>query len=124
MQRRTPRRLRRGTPGLRKLERTASNPAARVAVPAFRQASSGFARLQPQFVFADSPPSLGQRLVRFAQPPVTVVEARRALLELLLTLLHAPNLRRCALDLLGSLALSSLDTRNGLRQPGSAFVEV
>src|SRR3954451_8102395 len=124
MQRRTLRRLRRATPAPRTLERTASNPGARVAVPVFRQASSGFARLQPQLVFADSPSSLGQRLVRFAQPPVTVVEACRALRELLLTLLHAPTLRRRALDLLGSLALSSLDTRNGLRQPGSALVEV
>src|SRR5580765_284784 len=124
MQRRRPRRLPRATPGPRTLERTASNPEPRVPAPAFRQASSRFARLQSQLVFADSPPSLCRRLVRFAQPPVAVVEARRPFLELPLTLLHAPNLRRCALDCVGSLALASLDPRNSLRQPRSPFVEV
>src|SRR6478672_3584881 len=124
MQRRTPRRLPRATPEPRTLERTASNPAARVAAPAFRHASSRFARLQPQLVFADSPSSLCQRLVCFAQPPVAVVEAHRPFLELLLTLLDAPYLRRCTLDRIGSLALPSLDPRNSLCQPRSPFVEV
>src|SRR5580765_3211171 len=66
-------------------------------------ASTRLLRQEPELVFANAPPPFCEPLVSLGQPPVTVVEARRPVVELLLAPLNAPYLRGCTLDLLGRL---------------------
>ena len=96
----------------------ASDPTPRRRVAALNR----LLRQDPDFVFANAPPPFREPLVSLGQPPVTVVEARRPVVELLLAPFDTSYLRGRTFGLFCRLDLARLDLRDRLRQPNATFL--
>src|SRR6188472_144025 len=79
-------------------------------------------RQESDLVFANAPPPFREPLVSLGQPPVTVVEPRRPVVELPLAPFDTPHLRGRTFGLLCRLGLARLDLRDRLRQPNATFL--